>query len=67
MRRGYRHLLQLGLVLAMLLGLNACALFQGRDPVNISVIGIEPLPGQGLELRMAVKVDLSMSISRTAG
>lgn len=56
MIRVYRHLMHVSLALAMLLGLSACALFQGRDPVNISVIGIEPLPGQGLELRMAVKL-----------
>lgn len=36
--------------------LNACALFQPRDPLNISVIGIEPLPSQALEMRMAVKI-----------
>ncbi|QXI36814.1 LEA type 2 family protein [Pseudomonas xantholysinigenes] len=44
------------LILLLCLGLNACALFQNRDPLNISVIGIEPLPGQDLELRMAVKI-----------
>jgi len=46
------------LLMALLLtsSLAACALFQPRDPVNISVIGIEPLPGQELELRMAVKM-----------
>ncbi|QXH49768.1 LEA type 2 family protein [Pseudomonas fakonensis] len=44
------------LIVLLGLGLNGCALFQGRDPLNISVIGIEPLPGQGLELRMAVKI-----------
>lgn len=47
---------RLMLVLLMAYGLNACALFQPRDPVTISVIGIEPLPGQELELRMAVKM-----------
>ncbi|MDD2136141.1 LEA type 2 family protein [Pseudomonas kurunegalensis] len=47
---------RLVLVLLMAYGLNACALLQPRDPVNISVIGIEPLPGQELELRMAVKM-----------
>ncbi|EKT4524201.1 LEA type 2 family protein [Pseudomonas putida] len=36
--------------------LNACALFQPRDPLNISVVGIEPLPSQELEMRMAVKI-----------
>lgn len=44
----------LGLLLALSLG--ACSLLQGRDPLNISVIGIEPLPGQDLEMRMAVKL-----------
>ncbi|MFF7861513.1 hypothetical protein A0O30_00225 [Pseudomonas sp. LLC-1] len=53
--RLYR-LTQLLLVLVTAYGLTACALFQPRDPVNISVIGIEPLPGQELELRMAVKM-----------
>jgi len=36
--------------------LNACALFQARDPLNISVVGIEPLPSAELEMRMAVKI-----------
>jgi len=51
-----RHVLRccLGLVLALSLG--ACSLLQGRDPVTISVIGIEPLPGQELEMRMAIKL-----------
>ena len=50
------HYTRLFLVLLMAYGLSACALFQTRDPLNISVIGIEPLPGQELELRMAVKI-----------
>lgn len=53
--RLYRYT-RLFLVLLMAFGLAACALLQPRDPVNISVIGIEPLPGQELELRMAVKM-----------
>ncbi|MFK0095426.1 LEA type 2 family protein [Pseudomonas sp. NPDC090592] len=53
--RPYRYARWL-LVLLMTYALAACALFQPRDPVNISVIGIEPLPGQELELRMAVKM-----------
>nr|WP_314482523.1 LEA type 2 family protein [uncultured Pseudomonas sp.] len=40
----------------MVATLSACALLQPRDPVSISVIGLEPLPGQDLELRMAVKM-----------
>ncbi|MFJ4068025.1 LEA type 2 family protein [Pseudomonas sp. NPDC089996] len=51
-----RHSLRLLLVLILAGGLNACALFQARDPLNISVIGIEPLQGQELEMRMAVKM-----------
>ena len=48
--------LRLLLVLMLAGGLSACALFQARDPLTISVIGIEPLPGQELEMRMAVKM-----------
>ncbi|MFB4394961.1 MULTISPECIES: LEA type 2 family protein [unclassified Pseudomonas] len=48
--------LRLCSILLLATGLNACALLQPRDPLNISVIGIEPLPGQELELRMAVKI-----------
>ncbi|MDR6711785.1 LEA14-like dessication related protein [Pseudomonas hunanensis] len=50
-----RHL-RLWLVVLLASVINACALFQAHDPLNISVIGIEPLPGQELELRMAVKI-----------
>lgn len=50
-----RHL-RLLLVVLLACTVNACALLQARDPLNISVIGIEPLPGQELELRMAVKI-----------
>lgn len=39
-----------------LLGLTACANMPQRDPVQVYVVGIEPLPGQGLELRMLVKL-----------
>ncbi|MBA6057776.1 LEA type 2 family protein [Pseudomonas juntendi] len=44
------------IALCLASSLAACALLQPRDPLNISVIGIEPLPGQELELRMAVKM-----------
>jgi len=36
--------------------LDGCALFQGRDPLQVTVLGIEPLESQGLELRMLVKL-----------
>lgn len=51
-----RRYTRLWLVLLMAGGLNACALFQARDPINITVIGFEPLAGQELEMRMAVKM-----------
>lgn len=51
-----RNSARLCLALLLALALNACALLQNRDPLNINVIGIEPLPGQDLELRMAVKI-----------
>lgn len=43
-------------VFLILLSLSACALFPHRDPLNINVVGIEPLPNQGLEVRFAVKL-----------
>jgi len=36
--------------------LAACAALGLREPVQVSVIGIESLPGEDLELRMAVKL-----------
>ena len=42
-------------VLATLL-LASCASLSGRDPLEVTVSGIEPLAGEGLELRMLVKL-----------
>jgi len=39
-----------------LLASAGCATLQGRDPLEVTVAGIEPLQGQGLELRMLVKL-----------
>ena len=36
--------------------LAACAALQTRDPLQVTVAGIEPLQGQGMELRMLVKL-----------
>jgi len=43
---------------ALLIGalLAGCASMPARDPVQVYVVGIEPLQGQGLELRMLVKL-----------
>lgn len=36
--------------------LSACATLSGREPPRVAVAGLEPLPGQGLELRFLVKL-----------
>jgi LEA14-like dessication related protein len=38
------------------LALEGCALFKGQDPLQVTVLGVEPLDSQGLELRMLVKL-----------
>ena len=40
----------------LVLGLVACAAFSPRDPLIVQVAGIQPLTGEGLELRMLVKL-----------
>ncbi|HEY0940154.1 MAG TPA: LEA type 2 family protein [Steroidobacter sp.] len=45
------------LIIALaLLACAGCASLPGRDPLQVTVAGIEPLQGQGLELRMLVKL-----------
>src|SRR6478735_6711370 len=44
------------LVLALATSLAACASLPNHDPPTITVAGVEPLPGQGLELRFAIKL-----------
>lgn len=36
--------------------LGGCASLQGREPIQVIVAGVEPLRGEGLELRMLVKL-----------
>ena len=36
--------------------LAACAGMPGREPIQVTVAGIESLPGEGLEMRMLVKL-----------
>jgi LEA14-like dessication related protein len=44
-------------VLFLTLGITAgCASMQKRDPLQVTVAGVEPLQGQGMELRMLVKL-----------
>jgi hypothetical protein len=40
----------------LLLTLGACAAFPRSDPLTIDVTGIEPLPGQGMELRLGISI-----------
>ena len=40
--------------LALLLALAGCSSLGQQDPLNISVVGIEPLPGQGMEMRFSL-------------
>jgi len=45
------------LLLVLLLPLlAACATLAGRDPLRVDVAGLDTLPGEGLELRLAVKL-----------
>ena len=40
----------------LLLSLGACSSFTTRDPLRIDMVGLEPLPGQGLEVRFMLKL-----------
>src|SRR5262245_46061720 len=50
-----RSFLSIAAIIAVL-ALGGCAGMSGREPVQVSVAGIDPLPGQGLEMRMMVKL-----------
>jgi LEA14-like dessication related protein len=51
-----RSPLLLLLALGVALLLNACATLPGREPIQVSVAGIDPLPGEGLEVRLLLKL-----------
>lgn len=49
--------LTLGLLIFVAIGVAAgCASLQSRDPLQVTVAGVEPLEGQGMELRLLVKL-----------
>lgn len=50
------HHFALVVVLAAVLPLVGCANLGARDPVEAYVVGVEPLQGAGLEVRMLVKI-----------
>ena len=43
-------------MLWVLLALAGCAGMPGSDPLNVTLAGLDSLPGEGMELRMAVKL-----------
>jgi hypothetical protein len=51
-----RRLFLPSLMIVALLILSGCANLPGHEPVQVTVAGIESLPGEGLELRMTVKL-----------
>ena len=44
------------LLMSVLAWLGACATLTDHDPLQVSVAGIEPLPGEGFEMRLLVKL-----------
>lgn len=55
----YRNVLHtfFALLLTLLaLGLGSCASLVQREPVRINVVGLEALPGEGMEMRFKVKL-----------
>lgn len=44
------------LVLALAASLSACASLAPGDPPRVDVVGVEPLAGQGMEVRLLVKL-----------
>ena len=49
----FRHLL---LLVAALFALGGCASMPNKDPLQVTVAGMESLPGEGMEIRMLVKL-----------
>jgi len=47
---------RLFLLAAAVLALSGCASLPHKDPLQVTVAGIEGLPGEGMELRMLVKL-----------
>ena len=52
----FKRLIAVVIVAVVALALPGCALFHGRDPLQVTVLGVEPLDNQGMEFRMLVKL-----------
>ncbi|WP_277374020.1 LEA type 2 family protein [Pseudomonas sp. AA-38] len=50
------RLLRLCLLTLLAASLAACASLSNRDPLRVDLVGLEPLPSQGLEVRFAAKL-----------
>lgn len=50
------HRLLLALTVLLAVALGGCAGMSARDPVRINLVGVEPLQGEGFELRFALKL-----------
>lgn len=50
------RLLRLCLITLLAASLGACASLADRDPLKVDLVGLEPLPGQGLEVRFAARL-----------
>jgi hypothetical protein len=55
-RVGWRRVFAAGLSTVLALALSACAALSGSETLRVNVVGIEPLQGEGFELRFAVKL-----------
>ncbi|SNS72959.1 LEA type 2 family protein [Pseudomonas segetis] len=51
-----QSLLRTALIGFLLISFTACSSLTPRDPLKIDLVGIEPLPGEGLEMRFSVKL-----------
>jgi LEA14-like dessication related protein len=50
------HLRRAVLWIPLAVVLAGCVTMGGRDPVQVHVVGVEPLPGEGMELRFLCKL-----------
>ena len=50
------RLIAITLLAVAAMTLSGCALFQRSDPLQVTVLGVEPVESQGLELRLLVKL-----------
>lgn len=49
----------------LLLALSACAVYPNNDPLNVNVVGVQPLQSQDMEVRFAVKIRVQNPNSTT--